>query len=46
MRLRISQDENFEYKVTQNNTLVTYSLESALKIINSFKEEQDIYDFL
>ncbi len=46
MRLRISQDENFEYKITQNNTLVTYSLESALKIINSFKEEQDIYDFL
>lgn len=46
MQLRIPQDENFEYKVTQNNTLVTYSLESALKIINSFKEEQDIYDFL
>ena len=46
VQLRISQDENFEYKVTQNNTLVTYSLESALKIINSFKEEQDIYNFL
>ena len=46
MRLRISQNENFEYKVTQNNTLVTYSLESALKIISSFNEEQDIYDFL
>lgn len=46
VQLRISQDENFEYKVTQNNTLVTYSLESALKIINSFKEEQDIYNIL
>lgn len=46
VQLRISQDENFEYKVTNNNTLVTYSLESALKIINSFKEEQDIYNIL
>ncbi len=46
VQLRISQDENFEYKITNNNTLVTYSLESALKIINSFKEEQDIYNIL
>lgn len=35
----------FEYKKTANS-LVTYTIENAIEIVESFKEEQDIYNIL
>ena len=43
---RIPIEKKFEYKVTNNNTLVTYTLENAIEIVESFEKEKDIYNIL
>ena len=35
----------FEYKKTANS-LVTYTIENAIEIVETFEKEKDIYDFL